>query len=113
MEATGVLASMAAAVGVWPGVHGARCLARGLRDAGDPEASRWVVRGLRGIVVAIGAVALAGGLVFERLWLLVFAGVFLAEEIYETSVLALILRAGRLADARAGDGRPRPSTSAW
>jgi hypothetical protein len=94
METTGVLAIMAAAVGVWAGVRGVRLLSRGLRDSGSPEASRWVVRGLRGVVVAIGAGALAGGLVFEESWLLAFAGVFLAEEIYETGVLALIVRAG-------------------
>jgi hypothetical protein len=113
METTGVLAIMAASAGIWVGAHGIRCLGRGIHDAENPEASPWVVRGLRGLVLAIGAAALAGGLVLERAWLLVFAGVFLAEEIYETSVLALIVRAGRRADARAGIGRPQPSTSAW
>ena len=44
-------------------------------------------------VVAVAAGALAGGLHFEQTWLLVFGGVFLAEEIYETGVVALILRA--------------------
>jgi hypothetical protein len=102
MEATGVLAIMAAAVGVWAGVRGVRSLTRGIRDAGEPGASRWVVRGLRGLVVAIGAAALAGGLVLERPWLLAFGGVFLAEEIYETSVLALIVRAGDRLNAPAG-----------
>jgi hypothetical protein len=102
MEATDVLAIMAAAVGVWASVRGVRFLRRGVLDAGDPAASRWVVRGLRGLVVAIAAAALAGGLVLELPWLLAFAAVFLAEEIYETSVLALIVRAGDRVNVRAG-----------
>jgi len=47
----------------------------------------------RGIVVAVGAAALAGGMLFGQDWLLVFGAVFLAEELYETGVIALILRA--------------------
>ena len=72
--------------------RGVRLLARGLRCADDPAASLWLVRGIRGIVVAVGATALAGGMLFGQDWLLVFGAVFLAEELYETGVLALILR---------------------
>ena len=34
----------------------------------------------------------AAGLLLEQTWLLVFGAVFLAEELYETGVLVLVLR---------------------
>jgi len=71
-------------------VRGARLAARALGRAEDPSAALWLIRGIRGIVVGVGAAALAGGT-----WLLVFRAVFLAEEIYETGVVALILRMSR------------------
>ncbi|MGH7324433.1 MAG: hypothetical protein ACREJ9_07280 [Candidatus Rokuibacteriota bacterium] len=42
----------------------------------------------------MAAGALASGLLFAQTWLIVFGVIFLAEELYETGVLALILRAG-------------------
>jgi hypothetical protein len=80
--------------GAGAAVHGARRFARGYRGADDPASSLQVVRGIRGLVVAVGAWALAGGLLLEQTWLLVFGAVFLAEELYETGVVALVLRAG-------------------
>lgn len=71
-----------------------RLLARGLTHGEHPSAPLWVVRGLRGIIVAICMAALAVGTVLGQVWLVVFGGLWLAEEIYETGVLALILRAG-------------------
>ena len=48
------------------------------------------------VVVALLAIgggwALAAGLLLEQMWLLVFGAVFLAEELYETGVLVLVLR---------------------
>jgi len=48
------------------------------------------------VVVALLAIgggwALAAGLLLEQMWLLVFGAVFLAEELYETGVLGLVLR---------------------
>ena len=38
---------------------------------------------------------LAGGLLLEQRWLLVFGIVFLLEELYETGVAILVLRAAR------------------
>jgi hypothetical protein len=93
----GVLAIAACLGGVWAGARGVRLLTRGIRS-GEPEASLWVIRGLRGIIGAICAAAAASGLLFEQPWLLIFAGLWLAEEIYETGVLALIVRAGLHAD---------------
>jgi hypothetical protein len=82
-------------LGAWSALRGVRGVAGALRDADDPAASLRLVRGLRGMVVAVGVEALAAGVLFGQSWLLVFGGVFLAEELYETGVLALILRNAR------------------
>lgn len=89
-----VLAALVALIGAGAGVRGSQLLVRGLRRADEERASLWVVRGLRGIVVAAGAAALAGGLLFGQTWLLVLGAIFLAEELYETGVIALVIRAG-------------------
>jgi hypothetical protein len=91
-----VVAVLAVVIGAWAGTRGVRLFLRGLRSAEDPRASLWVIRGLRGIIVFVCLVSLALGAVLEQIWLLVFAGLWLLEEIYETGVLALILRAGEL-----------------
>ena len=78
--------------GLWAGARGARLVARALREADHPDSALWLIRGLRGLIVWICLTGLALGAVFEQVWLLVFAGLWLLEEIYETGVLALILR---------------------
>jgi hypothetical protein len=78
----------------WIGARGLGLLVRGWRRSADAVAPLWIARGLRGVVVAIGALSLASGLLFGQTWLLVFGGVFLAEELYETGVVILVLRAG-------------------
>jgi hypothetical protein len=88
------LAVLAALGGVWAGTRGLRLLARGLHAGDDPRGALWVVRGLRGLIVCACLASLAIGAVLEQIWLLVFGGLWLVEEIYETGVLALILRAG-------------------
>jgi hypothetical protein len=93
-RARDALAVVVTLVGVWAGVRGAKRFVRGFRGADDASAPLWIVRGIRGIVVAVGAGALGTGLLFEQRWLIVFGLVFLAEELYETGVLAFILRAG-------------------
>ena len=87
------VAALLAAGGAWAAMHGARLVVRAVRRADDASSSLWIIRGIRGLVVAVAAWALAGGLLFEQTWLLVFGGIFLAEELYETGVVALILRA--------------------
>jgi hypothetical protein len=87
------LAVVLAVGGGWALVRGARHLALGLREAGDGSSSLRVIRGIRGVVVAVGLWALAGGVLLGQTWLLVFGAVFLAEELYETGVVVLVLRA--------------------
>jgi hypothetical protein len=95
-----VLATLAVVVGAWAGVRGVRLLARGLGRGEDPSAPLWVVRGFRGIIVALCMAFLALGTVLGQVWLVVFGALWLAEEIYETGILALILRAGAREDGR-------------
>jgi hypothetical protein len=92
---SGALSALAVVVAIaaaGAAVRGARRLARGLRHADEDWSSLEVVRGIRGIVVGVGAGALAAGFLSGQTWLLVFGAVFLAEEIYETGVLVGILR---------------------
>ena len=71
-------------------VRGAGALGRGLRDARALE----VVRGIRGCVVALVAAAFAAAVLLASTGLIVLAAVFLGDELYETGVLALIIRSG-------------------
>ena len=63
--------------GVGAAAHGVRLATRAMRRADDPTSSLWLIRGIRGLVAAIAAWALAG--------------VFLAEELYETGVVIAVL----------------------
>jgi hypothetical protein len=87
-----VVAAALAVGGACAAAHGARLILRALRRADEASSSLALIRGIRGLVVGVAAWALAGGLVFAQTWLLVFGGVFLAEELYETGIVALILR---------------------
>jgi hypothetical protein len=88
-----ILAVVVALAGAVAGGRGVRLVARALRDADDPGASLTLIRGIRGVVVAVATGALAAGTLFDQVWLLVFGAIFLAEELYETGVVALVLRA--------------------
>jgi hypothetical protein len=89
-----VLAGLAVLGGAYAGIRGVRLLARGLRGGEDPSAPLWVIRGFRGLIVAICLTSLAVGALLGIHWLVVVAALWLAEEVYETGVLALILRSG-------------------
>ena len=86
-----VVAALALFVGSYAALRGGRRLVRGLRAADSLE----LVRGLRGLVVAIAALAVTIGVLSGETGFVVFGGVFLGEELYETGVLALIIRCGR------------------
>jgi hypothetical protein len=75
--------------------HGMRRLARGLGALDHPASALRVVRGTRGVIVAVSLAALGAGVLFASPGLLVFGGIFLGEELYETGVVLLALRAGQ------------------
>jgi hypothetical protein len=77
----------------WAGARGVRLTARALREADDPRSSLALIRGVRALVMAVAAGTLATGLLLDQWGLLAFGAVFLAEELYETGVVALVLRA--------------------
>jgi hypothetical protein len=89
-----ILSGLAALGGFWAGARGIRLVIRGLRRASEPDGALWLIRGLRGLIVWICLSCAALGVLLGQAWLLVFAGLWLLEEIYETGVLALILRTG-------------------
>lgn len=81
-----------AALFAWRGL---RLLGRMLRDPWHRDAPFWLVRGGRGVILAIGLTSFAAGLFFEVRGLLWFGAVFLAEELYESGAYLLILRHDR------------------
>ncbi len=85
-----IVAGLLLLIGVASAAHGTHRLMRGLRLARPLD----VVHGIRGLVLALAAVAFAGGVLLEQTGLLVLGAVFLGEELYETGLLAAIIRAG-------------------
>ena len=81
-----------AAGALWRGM---RRLVTGLRAIDHPASALQVVRGLRGLILAVSLAALGGGMLCASTGLLVFGVIFLGEELYETGVVLLALRAGR------------------
>jgi len=90
-----IIAGMLVLVSALAAARGVRTLGRGARDARPLE----VVRGLRGLVIAFATAAFAAGLLPDLVGLIVLGAVFLGEELYETGVLALIIRSGERAPA--------------
>lgn len=60
-----------------------------------PASALRIVRGLRGVIVAVSLAALGGGMLCTIPGLLVFGLIFLGEELYGTGVVLLALRAGQ------------------
>jgi hypothetical protein len=77
---------------IWQGV---RRLAKGLSRVDHPASAVRVVRGIRGVIVAVSLAALGGGMLFASKGLLVFGVIFLGEELCETGVVLLAPRAGQ------------------
>jgi hypothetical protein len=75
--------------------HGMGRLTTGLGDLAHPASALRVVRGIRGVIVAVSMAALGGGVLFASPGLLVCGLIFLGEELYETGVVLLALRAGQ------------------
>ena len=102
-----LLAGLAAVGGIWSAGRGIRMILRGLRTAGEDDGALWLIRGLRGLIIGICLSCAALGAAFNAVWLLVFAGLWLLEEIYETGVLASILRDGARPHAASDSVRAR------
>jgi hypothetical protein len=84
-----------AAVFAW---RATRHLTRALGQPGRSDSSLRLVRGIRALILAVTALALALGILYESRAVVIIAAVFLAEELYETSVVLLALRHQRHAD---------------
>jgi hypothetical protein len=89
-----IIAGLLVGLAVSSGARGVRRLRRSLREALPIE----VVRGIRGCVVAVAAAAVAFGVLSAQTGFVVFGMVFVAEELYETAVLAGIIKWGEHAD---------------
>ncbi len=76
--------------GAWAGARGARRVSDGLASGAALE----LVRGLRLAILAIVAGFFAVGLVSARSGFVTFGALILAEELYETGLLALLCRLG-------------------
>jgi hypothetical protein len=87
----GILMWLLSAGTLWQGM---RQLATGLRAIDHAASPLRVVRGLRGVIVAVSLAALGGGMLFTSTGLLVFDLIFLGAELYETGVVLLTLHAG-------------------
>ena len=91
----GILAAMLWLLATGAFWQGMRQLARGLREIDHPTSALRVVRGLRGVIVAVSLAAFGGGMLFTSTELVVIGLIFLGEELYETGVLLWALRAGQ------------------
>jgi len=93
-----LVGAFAVVLAAFLGWRGLRRMRRALRECESLE----LVRGIRGLVTALAVAVFALALLTGERGLLAFAAVFLAEELYETGVLVLIIRSsGEAAPARA------------
>jgi hypothetical protein len=84
------LAALLALVGVGVSVAGARQVGRALRRANALA----LIYGIRTVILGAVAMLCAAGVAFGQTGLFVLAAVFLAEELYETALVAAIIRSG-------------------
>jgi len=68
-------------------------MAAGIQGTGHHPMA--VVRGLRGLVISITALAWAASVHWGQEWLFIIGLIILAQELYEMGVITLILRVGR------------------
>ena len=87
MDATVGLLALA---GICAALRGARLVCRGLRQASSLD----VVRGIRMAVVALAAGFFALSLLSANTGFLVLGALVLGEELYETGLLAVVIRLG-------------------
>jgi len=91
-----IAAGVLVLVGVGSAERGISRLVSGLRQARSLE----VVRGIRGCVLAAALAICALGVLTAQTGFLVLGTVFLGEELYETGVLAAIIRMGERQESK-------------
>jgi protein-S-isoprenylcysteine O-methyltransferase Ste14 len=101
------LAGVGLAAFVWLLLWGARTCRRSLGHPGHPRQSEWMIRGIRHWILGGGFLALTGWIWSGDLGWLLFAGVFLGEELVETGVMLLAARQRKRTSLR--DARTEPS----
>src|SRR6266516_3340478 len=74
-----LLATLFLLIAVGAAWRGGQLLVKGLRQADHPSGSLWVVRGIRGWIVALSMGALSGGVLWANKGLLAFGAIFLGE----------------------------------
>ncbi len=86
-----IIAGFLVLAGMWAAARSTRLVARGLRQARSLD----VVRGIRVCILALVAGILAVGLLSAQTGFVIILGaIILGEELYETGILAVIIRLG-------------------
>ena len=96
------------AFGIWAGARGARMMSDGLAGA----SALTLIRGIRCAIVSLVAGFFAVGVVSGRTGFITFGAIILAEELYETGVLALFVRLGEPGGAPEADHGPAAPSDA-
>jgi hypothetical protein len=94
--------------GVSVAVRGLGLLFLGIRKPDHPSGPLRVVHGLRAMIVALALVVWAWALLSRKEWLFIIGAIVLTQELYETGILSLILRAERKAQHRKASGPKGP-----
>jgi hypothetical protein len=69
-----------------------RHLVRALREPDRDDSSARLIWGIRALIISVTSVAFALGIVYGSRATMLIAAVILAEELYETGVVLLVLR---------------------
>ena len=97
-----MLATLLLIVAVGSAWRGGKLFLRGFHEANHPSGALWVVRGIRGWIVALALGAWAAAVLLAKGWILLVAAIILAEELYETGVVSLALWADGKAARKEG-----------
>ena len=95
-----IVAALLLLVGASAVGRGVRLVARALRDAGALDLIRGIRIGIVGVVAGVSALGVLSG----RMGFVTMALIILGEELYETGVLAAIIRLG---ERGTGEGASR------
>jgi hypothetical protein len=64
------------------------------RDAGQYDASRWFIRGIRCLLISLTAAAWSAAFFFNQKWLFIIGLIIFTQEMYEGAMLSAALKAG-------------------